>query len=88
MGLSPGAGEYYDSKKSTVPAPPPIDPFAKVLADELLKTKTSDYWTSLEISSANPAQDLSQYVFRGFGRAELITLLFIAEDGKQKLKDV
>ncbi|MBI2070426.1 MAG: hypothetical protein HYT79_07450 [Elusimicrobia bacterium] len=88
MGVGPGMDDPYSKKDSTGPTLPPIDPYAQALTQELTKTKATDYWSIIAISTGNPAQDLSMYMRRGFGRAEIISLLMIAEGGKQPLKEL
>ncbi|MBI4063272.1 MAG: hypothetical protein HY401_03105 [Elusimicrobia bacterium] len=87
MGVTPGALDYAD-KSSTGQARYPIDPFAQALADELTKTKATDYWTIIGLSTATPAQDVTLYIRRGFGRSEIVILMFIAEKAKNVLKEL
>ena len=84
LGTQPG----YDLKDSTSPAKPFSDPFADVLANKLLANKPTAYWQIVEISSVSTAKDLTAFLRDGFGRLELTTLLLMAEQSKQKIKDV
>ena len=83
LGTQPG----YEVKDST-PTKPAIDPFANILATELLASKPTTYWQIVDISSTNVAKDLSAFLRDGLGRLELTTLILIAEESKQKLKEV
>jgi len=86
VGGSPGG--HYHLDHSTFPSRPPIDPFAAALTEKLLAAKTSGYWSAVSISTGNPSKDLTRYMRHGLGRAEIITLLLIAERGKQKFKEI
>ncbi len=83
LGTQPG----YEVKDST-PTKPAIDPFANILATELLANKPTTYWQIVDISSTNTAKDLTAFLRDGLGRLELTTLILIAEESKQKLKEV
>lgn len=86
MGLDPSM--YSPNAESSGPVKITDEPYAKVLADYLLASKSTDYWQTLAISSAAPARDLSLVLRRGFGRNELLTLLIIAEAGRLRLDEL
>ncbi|MBI4370365.1 MAG: hypothetical protein HY547_09070 [Elusimicrobia bacterium] len=89
VSVTPGASDpYYDLYRSTSPEEFVLDDFAVQLADELLASKTTDFWSRIQISTSQPYQEITLYVRRGFGRAELITLMMIAEAAHKQLKDL
>ncbi len=88
FGVGAAPGDYYRMRETSAPVKAKPDPFATALTNELLATKTSDYFDRIGISTQDPAMDLGMYARRGFGRTELITLLLISENSKEPLKEL
>ncbi|MFC1521569.1 hypothetical protein ACFL6Y_04090 [Elusimicrobiota bacterium] len=85
MGTGPG-GLGYDKEDSTSTGKPVIDPFAEIMVNDYLGSKPTDFFQIISISSSNAAREFTRYLRRGFYKRELITLLIIAEEAKQKLE--
>lgn len=88
IGVGASPGDYYRTRESTGPSKIQPDPFAEALIQEFLTSKPSDYFSQIGISTDKPAMDLTMYLRRGFGRSELITMIFISEKSSQTVKDL